>query len=162
MEEKVIIKSTVTGSVGVTIPDLKIRKNWPRKGSTVTFKKDELAEAMYDPGFDYMLKTGMLYIEDMEVKKELELEPEDAKEPENIIVFTEAQMKRLIGPAPIKDFKEALEKVSNEQVKCLAEYAIANGMLDYDKNDAIKERCGKDVMAAIALKRANEEKLKED
>lgn len=159
MEEKVVVKSMTNGKIGVTIPDLKIRKNWPRKGSTVTFKKEELQEAMFDPGFEYMLKTGILYIEDMEVKKELELEPKDVKEPQNIVVFNDAQMKRLCTVAPLKDFKEAVAKVSVEQVRALATYAIENNMMDFDKAEVIKKACGKDVISAVMLKRKNEEKV---
>lgn len=160
MEEKVIVKSMTNGRIGVTIPDLKIRKNWPRKGSTVTFNKSDLQEAMFDPGFEYMLKTGILYIEDMDVKKELELEPQEAKEPTNIIVFTDAQMKRLCTVAPLRDFKEALEKVSVEQARALADYAIQNNMMDFDKAEVLKKKCGKDIVAAVMLKRQNEEKEK--
>jgi hypothetical protein len=50
----------------------------------------------------------------MEVKKEYGLEPENAEEPVNIIILNEAQMKRYLTVMPFRDFKEGLDKVSND------------------------------------------------
>ena len=52
-----------------------------------------------------MIDSGMLYIEDMAVKKELGLEPEDAKEPVNIIVLSDKEMRHYIT-MPLAQFKE--------------------------------------------------------
>ena len=51
----------------------------------------------------------------METKEEVGLEPDDATEPENIIVLTDAQMTRLLKVAPIRDMKEMMSKLSKQQ-----------------------------------------------
>ena len=69
--------------------------------------KDALSEAMYEPGVASMFRKGILYIEDMDTKKELGLEPDGATEPENIIVLTGAQMTRYLKVAPARDLDAA-------------------------------------------------------
>ena len=78
--------NTLNHAVGVYIPELNFKRTWAKRGAIIKIDTDKLEEMMYDPGFNYMLEQGVLYVEDMEVKKELGLEPETATEPENIIV----------------------------------------------------------------------------
>ena len=111
---------------------------------------------MYEPGVDYMFKTGILYIDDMEVKKELGLEPETATEPQNIIVLDEKQIKRYLTVAPFHEFKAIMDKLSKEQRTEMANYAVDNEILpSLDKSDYIKKAIGIDVMQAINLNRLN-------
>ncbi len=124
MDDKVNVISTVTGTVGITLPELHFKREWPRKGTKLAISKDILREAIYDPGTEYIFKTGMLYIDDMEFKKEIGLEPEDAVEPENVIVLNDKQMKRYLTVAPVRDLREVLPKLSKEQLKNLINYAI--------------------------------------
>ena len=42
-----------------------------------------------------MLKAGVLFIDDLEFKKELGLEPEDAVEPVNVILLEDKFIERL-------------------------------------------------------------------
>ena len=102
-----------------------------------------------------MLKDGDLYIEDMEVKKALGLEPDDAKEPENIIVLNENKMLFLMKTASIDVFKDTLSKVSQEQVYNLAQYAIDHQINDFEKADILKQITGRDITKSILLEREN-------
>jgi len=52
----------------------------------VTFTKEQLESLMYDPAFSNMVKEGYLYIDDMEVKKDIGVEPEDAEAPTIILM----------------------------------------------------------------------------
>ena len=83
---KVKVTSMTTGRLGVIIPEYNFNRTWPNKGSSMLVDKDVLEQLMFNEGVRYMFDNGMLYIEDMETKKELGLEPEDATEPVNIIV----------------------------------------------------------------------------
>ena len=78
---KVNVTSTTIGEVSVFEPSIPFRASWPAKGSTRPIEEETIEQLLYTPGFKYMIDTGMLYIETMEQKKKLGIEPEDAKEP---------------------------------------------------------------------------------
>lgn len=157
MNDKVTIVSTVKGRVGISVPELRLKRDWPRQGARVTVDRDILKEAMYDPGVEYMFKTGMLYIEDMQDKIDLELEPEGAKEPVNIIVLDEAQMNRYMTVVPVNEFKGLVSKLSREQRQNLLDYAIEHQCTDMQKSDILKELTGVDVLQAVILNRKSKE-----
>lgn len=155
--EKIKVVSKHQGPISVNIPDLHFRREWPNKGATVSIDKETLEEMLYDNGFKYMIDTGMLYIEDMEVKKEFGLEPEDATEPVNIIVLSDNDMKRMMTAMPQFEFEAKIKTLNYEQMLALADYAIKNELGDYNKCDVIKKACGKDILTAIRLNREDKE-----
>ena len=155
--EKIRVISKHQGPISVNISDLRFKREWPNKGASVLIEKETLEEMMYDSGFKYMIDTGMLYIEDLEVKKELGLEPEDATEPVNIIVLNDNDMKRMMTAMPQFEFDAKLKTLNYEQMLALADFAIRNELGDFGKCDAIKKACGKDILTAIKLNREDKE-----
>lgn len=155
--EKIRVVSKHQGPISVNISDLRFKREWPNKGASVLIEKETLEEMMYDSGFKYMIDTGMLYIEDLEVKKELGLEPEDATEPVNIIVLSDNDMKRMMTAMPQFEFDVKLKTLNYEQMLALADFAIKNELGDFGKCDAIKKACGKDILTAIKLNREDKE-----
>lgn len=155
--EKIRIISKHQGPISVNISDLRFKREWPNKGASVLIEKETLEEMMYDSGFKYMIDTGMLYIEDLEVKKELGLEPEDATEPVNIIVLSDNDMKRMMTAMPQFEFDAKLKTLNYEQMLALADFAIKNELGDFGKCDAVKKACGKDILTAIKLNREDKE-----
>lgn len=155
--EKIRVISKHQGPVSVNISDLRFKREWPNKGASVLIEREALEEMMYDSGFKYMIDTGMLYIEDLEVKKELGLEPEDATEPVNIIVLSDNDMKRMMTAMPQFEFDAKLKTLNYEQMLALADFAIKNELGDFSKCDAIKKACGKDILTAIRLNREDKE-----
>lgn len=155
--EKIRVISKHQGPISVNISDLRFKREWPNKGASVLIEKEILEEMMYDSGFKYMIDTGMLYIEDLEVKKELGLEPEDATEPVNIIVLNDNDMKRMMTAMPQFEFDAKLKTLNYEQMLALADFAIKNELGDFGKCDAIKKACGKDILTAIKLNREDKE-----
>ena len=149
--EKVKVVSTVKSRMGVKVPEMRFSRQWLKKGSAVMIDRDILEELMYDSGFKYMIDSGMLYIEDMAVKKELGLEPEDAKEPVNIIVLSDKEMRHNMVTMPLAQFKEKVAELRKEQLETLVDFAIENRLADIDKAKYIKELCGKDIVRAIQL-----------
>ena len=149
--EKVKVVSTVKSRMGVKVPEMRFSRQWLKKGSAVMIDRDILEELMYDSGFKYMIDSGMLYIEDMAVKKELGLEPEDAKEPVNIIVLSDKEMRHYMVTMPLAQFKEKVAELRKEQLETLVDFAIENRIADIDKAKYIKELCGKDIVRAIQL-----------
>lgn len=150
-QEKVKVVSTVKSRLGVTVPEMRFSRQWLKKGSAVMIEKNTLEELMYDSGFKYMIDTGMLYIEDMEVKKDLGLEPEDAKVPVNIIVLSDKEMRHYMVTMPIAEFKEKVTELKYEQLQTLVDFAIEHRLGDIDKSNYIKQLCGKDIVRAIQL-----------
>lgn len=157
MNDKVIVKSMSTGKIVIDLPDLRFKREWPKKYSKVSVDAEVLKEALYDPGVEYMINNGLLFIEDMDFKKEVGLEPEDAKEPVNIVPLDEKLMQRILKFMPISQVGEELKKLNVEQRRMLVTYAIENEMISMDRVDIVKEICGVDLLKAISLKKANEE-----
>lgn len=155
--EKIRVISKHQGPISVNISDLRFKREWPNKGASVLIEKETLEEMMYDSGFKYMIDTGMLYIEDLEVKKELGLEPEDATEPVNIIVLSDNDMKRMMTAMPQFEFDAKLKTLNYEQMLALADFAIKNELGNFGKCDAVKKACGKDILTAIKLNREDKE-----
>ena len=158
---KINVKSMTVGEVSVFEPAIPFRASWPAKGSTRPIEEDTLEQLMYTPGFEYMIKQGMLYIEDMDAKKKLGIEPEEAKEPVNIMPLTDADKKKYLTVYGLDKFKEVIKKLSIEQINDLADYAIEHEIADFEKGEIIKKALSKlydkDIIKAIQLKRQNKE-----
>ncbi len=157
MDNKVWVINTTNGRVGIEVPELRFKRLWEKKGSKKPIDLEILKELIYDPGVEYMFKEGILFIEDMKVKQILGLEPEDAKEPENIIILSDTQKKRLLGPAPIQELKDVVKKLSKEQVKDLVDFAIINEVTNLDKCEFLKSITNIDIIKAIQLNRQDKE-----
>ena len=158
---KVNVVSTTIGEVSVFEPSIPFRASWPAKGSTRPIEESTLEQLMYTPGFKYMIDTCMLYIEDMEEKKKLGIEPEDVTEPVNVIVLKENDMKKYMTMYSAEKFREEIKKLSVEQIDALADYAIEHEIADFEKSEIIKKALSKlynkDVIKAIQIKRASKE-----
>ena len=147
--DKVLVKSTVNGAVTIDLPELRFNRTWAQRGSKIMVDKQILQEALYDLGTEYLFKTGILYIDDLDVKKELGLEPEDAEKPQNIIVYDEKEMNRLLTTAQNWELEEALKKVSHEQVQAFVDYAVEHEIPDINKCGILEKISGVNVLQAI-------------
>lgn len=157
MEAKYKVISACKGRCGIDNADLHISRRWPARGSYVMFTKEQLEELMYDDAFSNMIHEGKLYIEDMNVKKELGIEPEDAKEP-TIILLDEKTLKRYWNAMPLEQFKLELKKLTNDQVKTLAEYAIRHGDdSSVAKANYLSEISGYQILRGIELEKQSQE-----
>ena len=156
MDKKVKVTNLVSRRVNVTLPEMRFRRVWETKGAVRTIPFDELEEAMYNPGVEALFRNGVLGIEDMSVKKELGLEPEDAEEPVNIIVLNDQQRKRYLTVLPLPEFKEKVKELSRDQIQELAKFAIDNELIDFEKDSYIKELIDIDIIGSIQLNKADE------
>ena len=158
---KVNVTSLAQGEVSVFDPSIPFRVSWPAKGATRPIEEETIQQLMFNQGFIYMIETGILYIEDMEEKKKLGIEPEDATEPVNVIVLSDQDKKKFMTIYGLDKFKKEIVKLSVEQVNALADYAIENEIADFEKSEVLKKALSnlyeKDVIKAIQLKRANKE-----
>lgn len=162
MEEKVKVVNLISSRVNIDVPDVRLKRVWERKGAIKTVPFDQLEEALYDPGVEALFREGILGIEDLEIKKRLGLEPEDATEPINIITLDDSQRKRYLKVLPLHEFKEKIKELPREQISELAQYAIDNEIVDFDKAEIINKIIGTDIIGTIQMNKADKEEIKED
>ena len=159
MEGKVKIRNTADCEVTVSLPDLRFRRSWPKKNSVIPVDFAILEEGIFDPGFANLINSGVLYIEDMDTKIALGLEPEGAQEPQNIIILNDSQILRLVKVDSYADFEKEPEDISEERVNNICDYVMANERMGMDpqKAELLKKRTGIDVIKSIQLNRQNAE-----
>ena len=92
---KVMVVSNTIGETIINVPSMHFRRVWERKGAKKPIDLEILREIIYDPGVEIMFRKGILYIEDMPTKIELNLEEEGTTTPTNIVVLTDEQRQRL-------------------------------------------------------------------
>lgn len=156
--ENITIISNTNSRVGIELPDIRFSRTWPTKGSKVVVDMQVFEQMMYDPGSKYMFESGMLYTENLDAKKAVGLEPEDAKEPVNIIILDDKQRHRYMSVLPFNEFVANLKKLSYEEIQNLADYAIEKELVgDLKKCDEIQKAIGKDIVAAIRLNKKDKE-----
>lgn len=156
--DKIIVVSNTNSRVGVDLPEIRFSRKWPAKGSKISVDKETFEQMMYDAGTRYMFESGMLYTEDLEVKKLVGLEPEDAEEPVNIIILDDKQKNRYMSVMPINEFITNIKKLGYEELQNLADYAIEHELIgDLKKCDEIQKLIGKDIIAAIRLNKQDKE-----
>lgn len=153
MEQRmVIIKNLVNHRVGISIPELGLQKKWTKQGAKVTIPFDILEQALWYSGVRPLFEKGSLYIENMQDKIDLGLEPIGATEPENIIVLNDGQRLNMLKLMGYDEFIDKVTQLNRTQVDNLIEYAIENKIVDVDKCTYLKKLTGKDIIKTIALK----------
>ena len=157
MSDKIKVISATDGRCGIDNLDLRISRRWPARGSVVTFTKEQIDELQFDPAFMNMVREGLLYIEDMDVKKEIGIEPEDAEKP-TIILMDDKALKCFWKDMPLAQFKVEIKTLTGEQIKSLAEYAIRHGEDgSIDKAKYRSKISGYQILKGIELERQNKE-----
>lgn len=154
MMRMVIVKSAVNATVSIVNPQYGLNIRWRAMGQPMRVPFEALEQALWEQGVRRMFDSGILYIDNMQDKIDLGLEPADATEPVNIIIFTENEMNELLTKAPFDSFKKRVLEAPRMQVDNLIEYAIHNEIVDMAKIDFLKKLTGgKDILAGIKRKR---------
>lgn len=161
MEEKVRVVNLISSRVNIDLPEVRLKRIWEKRGAVKTIPFEQLEEAMYNPGVEALFKEGILGIEDLETKKRLGLEPEDATEPVNIITLDDIQRKRYLTVMPLTEFKNKIKELPLEQIRELAQFAIDNELVDFEKSEIIKKITGTDIIGTIQMNKADKEETRE-
>ena len=154
MDDKIMVTSMVNGTISVLSLN---RRVWSKKGQKLPISKDTLREAIYNPGVEYMFKNGILYIDDMDFKIELGLEPEGAKAPTQIIPMDDKYLNRVLKLMPISEMKKVIDSMTSVQKQELVDYATHQSDVALDRIRVVSEKCGVDVLKSIELNRQKEE-----
>ena len=157
MEDKVKVVNLISSRVNINLPEMRFNRVWEKKGAIKVVPFEQLEEALYNPGVEALFTEGILGIEDLDTKKKLGLEPEDAIEPVNIIVLDDAQRRRYLKVMPLYEFKEKIKELPIEQIRELAQFAINNEIAEFDKAEIIKKITGTDIIGTIQMNKADKE-----
>ena len=147
------LQNMVNKTIGLNKPEYGIKRKWTKKGQIIPLPFDTVQQMIDDEGFSKMLERGYLYIDSMQDKIDLGLEPYGATEPENIRVLTDDKIKDMLIKYPITTFKGELKKYNDAQINALVNYAIANEVLDAEKCSLLEDITGIDILKAVALNR---------
>lgn len=154
METRMVkLRNTSAKTVTVYSSAYNIKRVFNGKGTVQMLPFDAVEQLLWENGFQYMIKTGQLYIDDMQTKIDLGLESPDTKVPTNIKVLTPEQILTLLKVRSYDEFVKEMNTVSIEQAKEVVKYAVEHNLIDNEKVDYLKKRTGKDVIAMIARKR---------
>lgn len=156
-QRMVTVKSGTRGTVSVVYPQYGLNRRWNKMGQPMQIPFDLLQQCLWENGFDRMIRSGVLYIDNMQDKIDLGLEPADATTPVNIIVFTEKDMEMLLKNIPFDVFKERVLAAPKLQVDNLIDYAIEHELVDMAKVDFLKELTKRDILKAITSKKEDAE-----
>lgn len=137
MMKPVLVRSTVKAQVGINIPYLNLKRTWPKKNTVLRLPKESLMQAIYEPGVEYLFKTGILVVEDEQDRIDLGLQ--DPVTGATVYILTDEKAEELIKKASIEEFKEEIEKMSHDQKVELAQTAIELNSTSYDKNLYLKQ-----------------------
>ena len=153
MSDKIKVISQYNGRCGIDNGDLRISRRWPARGSYVMFDKEVLEELMYDPAFKNMIDEGYLYIENLEVKKELGIEPEEATTAK-IIYLSDKELDRYWKIMPLPQFKTEIKQLTKVQLDSLADYAILHGNDgSIQKANYLTQITGRNILKGIELQK---------
>ena len=156
MSDKIKVINAARGRCVINNRDLGIKRVWQSRGDVVFFTKEQIEALMYDPAFSNMVNEGYLYIEDMEVKKEIGIEPEDATEP-TAILLDDKQLKRFWKDMPLAQFKIETKNLKKVQLDSLAEYAIREGGGSIEKANYLSKISGYKILKGIELEEQSKE-----
>lgn len=149
MENKMVtIRSSVNATVVLDSPTNNLHRVWSRAGAIQRVPFDVLEIIVYEPGVEYLFKTGILYIDDENIKGALGWN-DDPEMPK--IVYVDAAKAKEYLALPEEDFTKTLKSLTNEQRKIVAETAIAEKYNDLKKARILTEMTGIEVTKAIDL-----------
>ena len=136
------VKNRGIGEVGYTLPDTGVRRTWTpgeiKKNMTVA----ELEQATYIPG-GLKLMQKYLLINDQEVCEYLGLETE----PEYF--YGEEEVRTLLGHGTLDQLLDCLDFAPTGVIDLIKKIAVETKLNNVRKREAIKEKIGFDVSAAI-------------
>ena len=153
-DNKVMVTSMVNGTISASALEHRV---WSKKGQKLPISKDVLREAIFEPGIEFMFKNGILYMDDMDLKIELGLESENAKEPENLIPMDDKYLNRVLKLMPIPEMRKTIDSMSSIQKQELVDFAVNQKDTQLDRLKIISEKCNVDILKAIELNKSKEE-----
>lgn len=163
MNEKMVrVKAMKRGRSSLTAPSANLKRTWAKRGAVHTIPLGLLEQAIFDPGVEYLFKTGILFIEDLDARIRLGLEEEGTtEETAKMIPLTEDRMKELLFKTPFRDFRETVEAMTISEAEELANAAIEEGLTDYQRCKILTDKTSKEILKIVLREKEEEEIDKE-
>lgn len=149
---QVIVTNMINGNISIKKPHLGLNRQWQQFGQKMRIPFEVLEEALWDMGVKNLFTSGYLYIENLQDKIDLGLEPEGVTEPVNTINLDPKKMEEMWTKLPIDVFKTQFGKLTKIQADALIDYAINNNIVDMPKCSWVKEVTKKDILKAISTR----------
>lgn len=147
----VVVQNMIQGNVSIKRPEFGLNKVWSGFGQSMRVPFESLEQGLWDPAIRNMFSSGILYIENLQDKIDLGLEPADVSEPVNIILLDAKKMETLLKSTPLPVFKKEVSELTKLQVDNLIAYAIEHKIIDIEKSKFLKELTGgKDILKGIS------------
>lgn len=157
MADMVKIRSTTDRTISLFDPTIPVRKTFAKRGAIATIERDKLVQLYFNSSLENALRSGTLVIDDKAFLYEVGYIT-DVEEKVETYELTPTLMKRCIGVMPLTELVAELKKMSLDQVKELADYAVLNNTeLKMDRIDILSKASGKNILKAIELHRADQE-----
>ena len=150
-DKLITISSAVDGAISVRAKSINLSREWVRKGAIQKIAWGDLEQIFYEQGFEYLIKTGALYIEDAEARQYLGLEPEGAKPEEQMIKTSDEFLKKLfdLNQMNFEQFKEVLDRMTYDQLRETIHYVVENKITDYSRCQVLEKKTGLKVFEAV-------------
>ena len=133
------------GTVGYDVPDLGVHRNfYPGEHKEVTF--DELEKLSFAPGGNVILS------EYLEIADKDALEAIFGKQPEPEYHYSRDDIKELMLTGSLDQFLDCLDFAPESVKEIIKDMAVDLPLNDVAKRDAIQEKLGFNVSAAIEIK----------
>lgn len=143
--QRIKVTNRYSGTVGYTIPDLdNLHRNY-QAGETKEVTFEELYRLANVPGGEHILKN-YLVVKDYEALKEIlpSVEPE--------YFYTKEDVKNLMETGSLDAFLDCLDFAPDGIIDIIKELAVDLPLNDISKRNAIREKTGFNVDAAIRVK----------
>lgn len=157
LENMIPVRSAVSGTIVLTLPQFHFRRVWQKKGAVQYVDKDILRNSIFDDGVSAMFHDGDLIIDDLNFKKELGLEPDDAIEP-TLIELDDKLCNRLTKLMPVNEVVDIIKKLSDSQREELVSYMVQHSSdLKMDRIQSVNKLCHVDLLKKIQLTKKGQE-----
>ncbi len=145
---KVEVKSMVSYSVGLIVPDLHFERVFSAEGAVKQIDYEILREGLSEPGVYALFAEGILNIESEQDRIDLGLQ-EPGESINRFKTLSSGQILKMLKLDPIDVFTKEIDGLNREQVTRVADLAINEKVVNFDKAQVIKKKCGIDVIACI-------------
>ena len=153
MADMIKVRSASDATVVVNSPSTMVVKTWNKRGAFHLIPRDALLQSFYNSSLEYLIKNGLLIVEDKGFLVEVGL----VEDSEDICIeLTEALMKKYISVIPTFELEANLKKLSSYQINDLVNYAISHSVdLKMDRIELLNKYSGKNILKAIELYKAD-------
>jgi hypothetical protein len=159
MADMIKVRSACNAKVVINSPETMMVKAWNKRDSFHLIPRDVLMQTFYNSSLEYLVREGLLVIEDKKFLQDIGFLTEEVEEEIPVLFeLTEAVMQKCICVMPKWEFEQTLSKLSRQQIQDLTEYAIAHHTeMKMDRIEPLSKASGKNILKAIELYKASQE-----